>query len=86
MYSPGAGAHDAQKPRAHYRLPFAVMAASVCAFALLQSLVIPALPTLQAEMRTNQATVTWGLTAYLLSASVFTRSSVGSETRSVRAG
>ena len=42
------------------------------AFALLQSLVVPVLPTLQADLHTTQNTVTWVLTAYLLSASIFT--------------
>lgn len=58
--------------RSHYRLTFAVLAAASAAFALLQSLVIPVLPELQAELHTDQNTVTWVLTAYLLSASVFT--------------
>ena len=42
------------------------------AFALLQSLVIPVLPTIQAALHTTQADVTWVLTAYLLSASIST--------------
>src|SRR6201996_478835 len=44
----------------------------VGAFALLQSLVIPVLTTVQHQLHTTQDTVTWVLTAYLLSASVFT--------------
>jgi MFS family permease len=39
---------------------------------LLQSLVVPALPTLQVALHTSQSTVSWILTAYLLSASVAT--------------
>jgi EmrB/QacA subfamily drug resistance transporter len=39
---------------------------------LLQSLVLPVLPTIQSSLHTSQNTVTWVLTAYLLSASVFT--------------
>jgi EmrB/QacA subfamily drug resistance transporter len=58
--------------RAHYRLTFVVLAASMSAFALLQSLVTPVLPLLQDNLHTSQGTVTWVLTAYLLSASVFT--------------
>ena len=54
------------------QLTFAVLAAGVLAFALLQSLVIPVLPTIQAALRTTQADVTWVLTAYLLSASIST--------------
>lgn len=51
---------------------FAVLAVAVLAFALLQSLVIPVLPTIRAALGTSQAGVTWVLTAYLLSASVST--------------
>ncbi|RKN41348.1 MFS transporter [Streptomyces hoynatensis] len=39
---------------------------------MLQSLVTPALPTIQHELHSSQSTTTWVLTAYLLSASVFT--------------
>lgn len=42
------------------------------AFALLQSLVSPALPTIQDEIGASQSGVTWVLTAYLLSAAVAT--------------
>ncbi len=51
---------------------FAVLALGVSAFALLQSLVIPVLTTVQHELHTSQSTVTWILTAYLLSASIMT--------------
>jgi EmrB/QacA subfamily drug resistance transporter len=61
---------DARRP--HYRVTFAVLAAAVAAYALLQSLVTPVLSTLQADLHTTQNTVTWVLTAYLLSASIFT--------------
>jgi MFS family permease len=49
-----------------------VLAVSVSSFALLQSLVVPVLATIEHELDTNQATVTWVLTAYLLSASIAT--------------
>src|SRR3954451_7613360 len=58
--------------RAHHDVTFAVLATGVIAFGLLQSLVTPVLPTLQHELGTTQANVTWVLTAYLLSASLFT--------------
>jgi EmrB/QacA subfamily drug resistance transporter len=45
---------------------------AVGGYALLQSLVIPVLPTIQAGLHTSQNTVTWVLTAYLLSAAIFT--------------
>jgi EmrB/QacA subfamily drug resistance transporter len=59
-------------PRASHQATFAVLAVGVVAFALLQSLVIPVLPTIQESLGTTQADVTWVLTAYLLSASIAT--------------
>src|ERR1700681_4596002 len=59
-------------PRSHFRATFTVLAAATAAYALLQSLVIPVLPTIQAGLHTSQNSVTWVLTAYLLSASIFT--------------
>jgi EmrB/QacA subfamily drug resistance transporter len=59
-------------PRPDYRVPFGVLALGIGAFSLLQSLVIPVLSTLQAELHTSQSAVTWVLTGYLLSASVMT--------------
>lgn len=58
--------------RTDYRVTFVVLCAGVAAFSLLQSMVNPVLPTIEAALGTDQATVTWVLTAYLLSASVFT--------------
>jgi EmrB/QacA subfamily drug resistance transporter len=51
---------------------YAVLLVSMTAYALLQSLVSPVLPTIQHALHTSQSTVTWVLTAYLLSASVAT--------------
>ena len=58
--------------RSHYQITFVVLSVGVSAFALLQSLVSPVLPLLETSLHTSQDTVTWVLTAYLLSASVFT--------------
>ena len=58
--------------RAHYQVTFGVLALGVGAFALLQSLVIPVLTTVQHELHTTQDAATWVLTAYLLSASIMT--------------
>ena len=58
--------------RTRYQVTFAVLAAAVGGFTLLQSLVIPVLPTIQAGLHTSQSSVTWVLTAYLVSASIFT--------------
>jgi EmrB/QacA subfamily drug resistance transporter len=58
--------------RSHYQVTFAVLAAGIAAYALLQSMVIPVLTTVQQQLHTSQAAATWVLTAYLLSASVAT--------------
>jgi EmrB/QacA subfamily drug resistance transporter len=58
--------------RTHPTLILAVLALAGLAFAMLSSLVVPALPTLQHALHTNETGVTWLLTAYLLSASVGT--------------
>ena len=58
--------------RTDYRVTFVVLCVGVASFSLLQSMVNPVLPTIQAALDTDQATVTWVLTAYLVSASVFT--------------
>ena len=61
-----------QAKRRHYNVTFTVLVLGVAAYALLQSMVIPVLPTIQHQLHTSQNTVTWVVTAYLLSASVFT--------------
>jgi len=58
--------------RRRHRITFVVLMVSVGSFALLQSLVVPVLGQLERELDTSQTTVTWVLTAYLLSASVCT--------------
>jgi len=58
--------------RTHHQVTFGVLAMGIAAFALLQSLVVPVLTTVQHELHTSQDTVTWVLTAYLLSASIMT--------------
>lgn len=55
-----------------FRPTLLVLAIAASAFSLLQSLVSPVLPLLQRNLHTDQSTVTWVLTAYLLSASVAT--------------
>ena len=60
----------AQRP--HPQVTFGILAIGIGAFSLLQSMVIPVLSTVQAELHTSQSAVTWVLTAYLLSASVMT--------------
>jgi len=53
-------------------LLLAVLALGGGAYAMLQSLVVPALPTLQHDLNTTPTGVTWIFTAYLLAASVAT--------------
>jgi EmrB/QacA subfamily drug resistance transporter len=50
----------------------AVLALGGAAYAMLQSLVVPALPTLEKDLHTTPTGVTWIFTAYLLAASVAT--------------
>jgi EmrB/QacA subfamily drug resistance transporter len=69
---------DAKQPEAieparqRPNVTLAVLALSALAFALLQSLVAPALPAIQHDLHASESGVTWILTSYLLSASVAT--------------
>ncbi len=65
---PGSGA----PARRHYKVTFALLALAAVSYALLQSLVAPALPEIQHALHTSVNSVSWVLTAYLLSASVAT--------------
>ena len=58
--------------RRHHSVTFALLAVAAVAYALLQSLVAPALLTIQHDLGTSAAGAAWILTAYLLSASVCT--------------
>ena len=58
--------------RSSYQVTFTVLLLGTIAYSLLQSLVSPVLPTIQHDLHTTQNTVTWVLTAFLLSASIFT--------------
>ena len=58
--------------RQHYNVTLGVLALSALAFALSQTMVVPALPEIQRELGTSTTTVTFVLTAYLLAASVAT--------------
>jgi MFS family permease len=63
---------EANHDRSNPTLILAVLSLGGVAYAMLSSAVIPALPTLQHALHTNETGVTWLLTAYLLSASVGT--------------
>src|SRR5882724_4880170 len=54
------------------RITLAVLSLAGISYALLQSLVVPALPEIQRSLHTSESAVGWVLTAYLLSASVAT--------------
>jgi MFS family permease len=54
------------------RVILAVLSTGGIAYALLQSLVVPALPQIQESLHTSESAVGWVLTAFLLSASVTT--------------
>jgi MFS family permease len=53
-------------------LTLAVLALGGLAYALLSSAVVPALPTMRADLGTSETGITWLLTGYLLAASVGT--------------
>jgi MFS family permease len=58
--------------RRHPSVTFAVLALGGVSYALLQSLVAPALPEIEHALHTSESSVSWVLTSYLLSASVAT--------------
>lgn len=60
------------KSRPHYNVVFAVLLLGISAYALLQSMVVPVFSLLIPALHTTQATATWLMTGYLLSASVAT--------------
>jgi len=64
--------HSDAARRPHYNVTFFVLSVGIGSYALLQSLVAPVLPTIQEHLHTTQSTVTWVMTAYLLSASIAT--------------
>ncbi len=58
--------------RQHYNVTLAILTLAGTAFALQQTMVIPALPALQRDLATTTTWVTWVLTVFLLTASVAT--------------
>src|SRR5438874_12573325 len=58
--------------RTHPNVTLAVLAIGGVAYAMLSSMVVPALPTIQRDLHASETGITWLLTAYLLSASVST--------------
>jgi EmrB/QacA subfamily drug resistance transporter len=58
--------------RQHYNVTLAALTLAGGAFALQQTMVVPALPALQRDLHTTTTWVTWVLTIFLLTASVAT--------------
>ena len=63
---------DPTPARQHYNITLAVLIVAGIAFALQQTMIVPALPILQREFHTSAAWAAWVLTGFLLSASVAT--------------
>ena len=61
-----------ERGRQHYNVTLAILALAGTAFALQQTMVVPALPALQRDLHTTTTWVTWVLTVFLLVASVAT--------------
>lgn len=59
--------------RKHTTVTFVLLVSAGVSYALLQSLVAPALPNIQHALHTSVDSVSWVLTAYLLSASIASR-------------
>jgi len=61
-----------EAPRQDYRITLALLTVAGISFAVMQTLVVPALPFFQREFDTSAAWVTWIATGFLLSSSVLT--------------
>jgi MFS family permease len=59
-------------PRQHYNVTLVVLALACTAFAIQQTMVIPALPLLQRQLHTTTTWATWVLTVFLLVSCVAT--------------
>jgi MFS family permease len=64
--APGTAHHP------HHQLTFAALTVSALAFSVMQSLIIPALPSLEHSLHSSADAVAWLLTGYLLSAAICT--------------
>src|ERR671926_1342791 len=63
---------QAHSGRPHTVRTLLILGAAALAFALGQTTLIPAIPELVQELRTDESGVTWTLTGYLVAAAVFT--------------
>ena len=64
--------NDMVAERQHYGLTLGVLTFAATAYAMQQTMVVPALPELQRELDASTTWVTWVLTGFLLSAAVLT--------------
>ena len=64
--------NDMASERQHYGLTLGVLTLAATAYALQQTMVVPALPEIQRELGASTTWVTWVLTGFLLSAAVCT--------------
>jgi EmrB/QacA subfamily drug resistance transporter len=62
----------AEPTRQHYNVTLGVLVLSALSYALLQTMVAPALPAIQHDLGASPSSVTWVLTIYLLTASIAT--------------
>ena len=58
--------------RQHYGLTLGILTLATTAYALQQTMVVPALPQLQRELDASTTWATWVFTGFLLSAAVLT--------------
>lgn len=66
------------------RLTLVGLVTSSLAFALMQTLLIPALPVVRRDLHTSAEWITWTVTVYLLSGSVITPIFAGRATSTAR--
>lgn len=63
---------EASGTRQHYNITLAALTIAGIAYALQQTMVVPALPALQRDLHTSTSWVTWLLTGFLLVSAVAT--------------
>jgi EmrB/QacA subfamily drug resistance transporter len=66
------GADVSDTPRQHHNVTLVILALACTAFAIQQTMVIPALPVLQRQLHTSTTWATWVLTVFLLVSCVAT--------------
>jgi EmrB/QacA subfamily drug resistance transporter len=63
---------SAEPQRQHYNVTLGVLVLAAMSYALLQTMVAPALPAIQEDLGASPSSVTWVLTIFLLTASIAT--------------